>query len=55
MKWFSIAWWEYLLEKPLTLRKFWCRLHGHKEGPWFHNIGGAEPDWRCRNCGDYLG
>lgn len=55
MKWFDKGWWEYLLEKPLTLKKFLCRISEHKSGPWYYNSTGSEPDMTCRNCGDNLG
>lgn len=60
MKWFSIWFWKYLFEKAdnphycSKWTRFWCRAGGHKEGPIYYNIGGMEPDWRCKKCGDYL-
>jgi len=50
---FSPWWWEYLLEKPLTIEKLWCRFRGHPNGViWYSN--GFEPDMRCKDCGDEL-
>jgi hypothetical protein len=49
---------QYLLAKPSRRSNFWtafwCRLGGHKCGPWWYNPGGSEPDMRCKNCGDEL-
>ena len=61
MKWFTKEWWNYLLEKPKDSSytnwwvRFHCRRKGHPCGPWYHNIGGLEPDMHCKHCGDYLG
>ncbi len=55
MKWISIYWWKYLLEKPCNWTKFWCRVSQHKCGPIYYNVNGTEPDWHCKNCKDYLG
>jgi hypothetical protein len=52
--WISISWWKYLLENPITWRKFWCRMGGHKCGPIWYNVNGLEPDMRCQNCEDEL-
>ena len=60
-KWFTRDWWEYLLEKPgypgytNWWKRFNCRRKGHPCGPWYFNVGGLEPDWQCKDCGDYLG
>lgn len=53
-RWFSRSWWQYLFEKPVTWKKFWCRSGCHKCGPIYYNMGGFEPDYRCKNCGDEL-
>jgi len=53
-RWFTKDWWEYLLEKPLTHTKFLCRMKGHPAGIIFFNLGGLEPNDRCKNCGDRL-
>jgi hypothetical protein len=55
MFWFTKEWWLYLLQKPLTFRKFRCRIKGHPNGVIWHNIGGLEPDMRCKDCKDNLG
>jgi hypothetical protein len=52
--WFKKSWWQYALEKPLTFRKFFCRIAGHPEGIVFYNSYGCEPDTTCKNCGDEL-
>ena len=53
---FQPWWWKFLLSKPLTWTKFWCRLGNHKDGPILYNFdGGLEPDMHCINCDDYLG
>lgn len=55
-KWFTRSWWGYLLQKPFSLRAFWCRNKGHNKcGVVWYNIGGCEPDMHCKNCGDDLG
>lgn len=33
----------------------WCRANGHHAGVWFYNIGGLEPDMRCKGCGEDIG
>ncbi len=53
--WFRKSWWNYLLEKNVSWTKFWCRVFGHDCGVWWSNVGGTEPDMRCKNCDDYLG
>ena len=53
-KWLSKNWWGYLLQKPFSLKAFWCRKNGHKCGVWWVNTCGLEPDMRCKNCGDDL-
>ena len=53
--WFDYWYWHYLLETPRSWKKFWCRAKNHPEGPIYFNVNGTEPDWRCKNCGDYLG
>ena len=55
MKWFSYCFWEYLLKHPVSIKKFFCRIGGHKPGPIFYNPGGLEPDMHCKECGDDLG
>lgn len=63
MKWFSIIFWKYLLEKSSNRStgycSWWerirCRAKGHPEGPWYYNVGGCEPDMHCKNCGDDIG
>jgi len=50
-----ISYLGYLFEKPFTIRKFFCRLGGHKCGVWFYNPNGLEPDMHCMNCDDDLG
>jgi hypothetical protein len=53
LKWFDYSYWVFLLEKPCTWTKFWCRINGHKCGPiWFS--WGTEPNMKCKNCGDEL-
>ncbi len=51
--WFYLSFWKYLLEKPVTWKKFWCRASLHKCGPIWHNPGGSEPNYKCQNCGDF--
>lgn len=53
--WFSRWWWAYLLTGCKSCRHFACRVNRHQDGPVFYNAGGLEPDWRCANCGEYLG
>lgn len=39
-------------------RRMLCRLRGHPYGVVFyntHDIEPNEPDYTCKNCGDYLG
>ena len=58
--WFDKWWWRYLLEKPKDKTycswwtRFWCRVNGHPEGPWYYNANGSEPNMHCKNCGDEL-
>jgi hypothetical protein len=53
--WTSYSWWLYLLERPRNWQRFICRIKGHPEGVRWYNVGGTEPDMRCKNCGDNLG
>jgi len=48
-------WWQYLLDKPCNIRKFFCRIRNHPGGVTWYNLSGLEPDMRCINCGDNLG
>lgn len=53
--WVSKSFWKFLLEKPTSWRKFWCRAAGHPDGVRWYNSWGGEPDMRCLNCDDDLG
>ena len=59
LMWLSPSFWRYLLNKDKAnnycskRHRFWCRAAGHPSGPWYHNMG-HEPDWQCKECGDYL-
>jgi hypothetical protein len=55
MKWFTKSWWSYLLKDCKSWTMFWCRVGGHKPGPYYFNPNGAEPNWRCMGCGENLG
>jgi len=61
LQWFSKWYWKYLLEKSrdphYTTRwnRFKCRVEHHPEGVWWYNVGGTEPNMRCKTCGDDLG
>jgi len=55
MKWLSLWWYQYLFEKPFTIRKIFCRIKGHPNGPVWYNPEGLEPNMCCRDCSDYLG
>ena len=56
MRWFSKYFWSYLLEKPCTVRKFFCRVKGHEKPIWYTSeIDATEPDMRCQNCLDDIG
>jgi hypothetical protein len=55
MYWFTKDWWTYLLEKPISFRKFFYRINGHKAGPVWYCSQGNEPDMHCSNCRDYIG
>jgi hypothetical protein len=50
----DIEFWKYLIHKPFSIKKFFCRLKGH-EGVLWYNLNGLEPDMHCKNCGDDLG
>jgi len=52
---FSIGWWKFVFDKPLTLRKVLCRMTNHRPGVYWYNVGGLEPDMRCQGCDDDLG
>ncbi|MEK6833381.1 MAG: hypothetical protein AABY32_05015 [Nanoarchaeota archaeon] len=54
-KWFTISWWEYLLEKCEGWDNFWCRVKGHPHGIVFYNPNGLEPDTHCKDCGEDIG
>lgn len=54
-KWLTLLWWKYLFEKPRTITSLFCRAAGHPAGPIYNRVQGLDPDWRCSNCGDYLG
>ena len=56
--------WSYWWLMERMPRVFWCagylgrtlcRWRGHPAGVWFYNIGGLEPDMRCKGCGTDLG
>jgi hypothetical protein len=47
--------WSYLFHKPRSLTKVICRWRLHPDGVVWQNIGGLEPDMRCKICGDDLG
>ena len=32
-----------------------CRAQGHLCGVYFYNVGGFEPDMRCKGCGEDIG
>jgi hypothetical protein len=58
--WLTPSWWAYMLRRPDSpnwgaswLERFACRWQGHPAGPVFYNVGGLEPDDRCKSCGDY--
>jgi hypothetical protein len=36
------------------LETVWCRAKGH-EGEIYYNVGGLEPDHRCKGCGETVG
>lgn len=55
MHWFRYGWWSYLLRGCKGWRHFLCRVRDHPRGPIFFRQSGGEPDWRCRDCGEYLG
>lgn len=61
-KWLTRTWWRYLLDDSRAdkdygtwLSRAWCRLEHHRCGVWFCNVGGTEPDYRCKGCGEDLG
>ncbi len=58
MRWFTLVWWQYLLEKPARgssmFKAFFCRMLVHPAGVIYYNPIGLEPDMRCKNCGDEL-
>jgi hypothetical protein len=54
-RWLTRAWWRHLLAGCKGWRHFRCRLRGHPRGVVWYNVGGSEPDMRCRDCGEYLG
>ena len=59
MHWFTKSWWGYLLAQRVD-RTSWisvivCRVRGHPCGPVYFNVSGTEPNWHCKNCGDYIG
>lgn len=62
MKVFTLAWWRYVLDDSRAdkgcanwLARVMCRWRGHPAGVWFYNVGGLEPDYRCKGCGEDLG
>jgi len=53
------TWWRTVVfRKPRWGTPLWravlCRLRNHPCGPVFYTEG-LEPDWTCKECGDYLG
>ena len=52
--WFHLQWWKYLLEKPITFKRFFCRIIGHDAGVFWYNLSGNEPDMTCKGCGEDL-
>ena len=56
---YSFQWYKYLFKKPSTditrSQAYKCRKAGHPAGYKWYNLAGLEPDYHCRNCGDYLG
>ena len=57
LHWFRLWWWRFLLEDCAGWRNFWCRVRGHPAGPIFFqtSVLADEPNWYCRNCGEYIG
>jgi hypothetical protein len=54
-KWLTRAWWQYLLAGRPSWGRLLCRAKGHPNGVWWFNVGGVEPDMRCKDCGENLG
>ena len=60
MKWFTLGYWKYLLEKKDAdyswIQVLKCRIteHKHYDVP-FYTSTGVEPNMHCRGCGDDLG
>ena len=60
MRYFTLAWYQYLFSKPDDsgycnwIRRLICRAKGHPCGPWYYNPGGLEPDMTCQDCGDEI-
>lgn len=52
---FNRSWWAYIFEKPYNLTKIWCRTKDHPKGYVWISPGNIEPDFHCKNCGDFLG
>lgn len=46
---------DYAGKRKPTWQQVWCRLRKHPNGPIYYNVGGTEPDWKCIDCGEYLG
>lgn len=62
MRWLHKDWWLYLLERPkenrslmFYLKRILCRYRDHPMGIIWYNIGGSEPDMRCKGCREDLG
>ena len=55
MRWLNYHFWSYLLKRPFSIKKFICRVGGHKCGPIYYNSTELEPNMHCRNCDDDLG
>ena len=53
-KWLRLWWYIYLLKDNTGIDNIICRAKGH-EGIVFYNPSGLEPDYHCKNCGEFLG
>lgn len=47
---------EFLQKKDCYSQvRYWCRRLGHPNGIVYFNVGGSEPDYSCKDCGEDLG
>lgn len=55
MKYLDPRFWFYVFKGADSARNILCRIKGHPKGCVWFNTTGLEPDYSCKDCGEYLG